>query len=219
MTQRERELRRRYQQSIARHRRGASGASWFALGAILADAEAMSAELAEELGQGLGDAVACWKKCVRLAPKHAEAWQRLGRAYFERNERDSAKRALERAVKLAPKDAEAWNRLAVLTMPAPGEDDPARVRKAEKYLRRAIEEDPRGKKLGWEPYAWLAEAAERMRDDPGAVAWYAEANRRGDKYAGARKQVIEDHGARRRAKGPRPRPELPGKAARSSARR
>jgi hypothetical protein len=66
-------------------------------------------------------------------------------------------------------------------------------------LRRAIAEDPRGKKLGWEPYAWLAEAAEQLRDDPGALAWYAEANRRGDRYAAARKQVIEGHGARRRA--------------------
>jgi hypothetical protein len=86
-----------------------------------------------------------------------------------------------------------------LTLPAPGETDLTRVRRAERYLRRAIEEDPRGKKLGWEPYAWLAEAAERKRDDPGALAWYEEANRRGDRYAAARKRVIEGHGARRRA--------------------
>lgn len=204
MTQRERTLRRRYQQSITRHRRGPSAASWFALGAILAEAEGLSGELAQELSEGLGDAVTCWQKCVKLKPGHADAWHHLGRAYFERDDRASAERALKRAVKLDPHVAEAWNRLAVLTMPAPGEDDPARVRRAERYLRRAIEEDPRGKKLGWEPYAWLAEAAERLRDDPGALAWYAEANRRGDRYAAARKQVIEDHGARRRAKGPRP---------------
>jgi hypothetical protein len=81
---------------------------------------------------------------------------------------------------------------------APGEDTPARLDRAERYLRKAIEADKGGKKLGWEPYAWLAEIAERLRDDPGALAWYAEANRRGDRYAAARKQVIEDHGARRR---------------------
>ena len=218
MTQRERALRRRYQQSITRHRRAASAASWFALGTILAEAEAMSAELAEELSQGLGDSVTCWRKCVRLAPNHADGWHRLGRAYFERDDQANAERALKRAVKLDPHDAAGWNRLAVVTFPAPGEDDPARVRRAERYLRRAIEEDPRGKKLGWEPYAWLAEAAERLRDDPGAVAWYAEANRRGDRYAAARKQVIEGHGARRRAKGPRP--ALPAaRATRSNARR
>ena len=45
----------------------------------------------------------------------------------------------------------------------------------------------------------LAEVAERRRDDPGALAWYAEAFRRGDRYAAARKSVIEGHGARRRA--------------------
>jgi Flp pilus assembly protein TadD len=217
MTQQERTLRRRYQQSISRHRRAANAASWFALGSILAEAAGMSPELAEELSAGLGDPIACWQKCVRLAPKHVEAWQELGRAYFERDDHGAAERAFKRAVKLDPHDAEAWSRLAVLTMPAPGEEDPARVRRAEKYLRRAIDEDPRGKKLGSEPYAWLAEAAERLRDDPGALVWYAEANRRGDRYAAARKQVIEDHGARRRAKGPRP--TLPAKAARSSARR
>jgi tetratricopeptide (TPR) repeat protein len=204
MTQRERTLRRRFQQSITRHKRAASAASWFALGTLLAEAEAVSSALAAELSAGLGDPIACWRKCVKLAPSHADAWQRLGHAYDERGDRTNAERALKRVVKLAPKNAEAWNRLAVLTLPAPGEDDPARVRRAERYLRRAIEEDPRGKKLGWEPYAWLAEAAERLRDDPGALAWYAEANRRGDRYAAARKQVIEGHGARRRAKGPRP---------------
>jgi tetratricopeptide (TPR) repeat protein len=215
MTQRERTLRRRYQQSITRHRRAASAASWFALGDLIAEAEAISAALATELADEVGDAITCWRKCVRMAPAHADAWHRLALAYQEQGDRAGAERALKRVVKLAPKNAAAWNRLAVVTMPAAGEDDPARLRRAEKYLRRAIEEDPRGKKLGWEPYAWLAEAAERLRDDPGAVAWYAEANRRGDRYAGARKQVIEGHGARRRAKGPRP--ALP--ASRSTARR
>jgi tetratricopeptide (TPR) repeat protein len=204
MTQRERTLRRRFQQSIARHKRKASAASWFALGALLAEAETLSAELVDELGGGIGDAVACWRKCVKLAPSHADAWHALGRAYDYRGDRTNAERALKRAVKLAPRNAEAWHRLAVVTMPAADDDDPARIKRAERYLRRAIEEDPRGKKLGWEPYAWLAEAAERLRDDPGALAWYAEANRRGDRYAAARKQVIEDHGARRRAKGRRP---------------
>ncbi len=218
MTQRERSLRRRYQQSIARHRRAASAASWFALGAILAEAEEVSEALASELSHGLGDPITCWRRCVKLAPKHADAWHRLGGAYFDREDRTNAERALKRAVKLDPHVAKAWNQLAVLTMPGPGEDDPASVRRAERYLRRAIDEDPRGKQLGWEPYAWLAEAAERLRDDPGALAWYAEANRRGDRYAGARKQVIENHGARRRAKGPRPALPAPRGASRSARR-
>jgi tetratricopeptide (TPR) repeat protein len=199
MTQRERTLRKRYQQTITRHRRAATAASWFALGSILAEAEALSAELCRELSDGLGDPIACWRRCVRLAPGRADAWHRLGEAYYELDDRVNAARALKRAVKLDPRDASAWNNLAVLTLAAPEDQDPARVRRAERYLRRAIEADPRGKKLGWEPYAWLAEAAERRRDDPGALVWYAEANRRGDRYAAARKQVIEGHGARRRA--------------------
>ncbi len=199
MTQRERTLRKRFQQTITRHRRSATAASWFTLGTLLSEAYDLLPELGEELSEGLGDPIACWRRCVKLAPSRADAWHRLGHAYYERDDRVNAARALKRAVKLDPHDATAWNNLAVLTLPAPGEEDPARVRRAERDLRRAIEEDPRGKKLGWEPYAWLAEVAERRRDDPGALVWYAEANRRGDRYAGARKQVIEGHGARRRA--------------------
>jgi len=199
MTKRERDIRKRFQQVVGRHKRSATAASWFTLGSLLADAYNISPELGRELCDGLGDPIACWRRCVRLAPSHADAWHRLGKAYFELDDRANAARALNRAVKLDPHVADAWNKLAILTLPGPGEDNPARVRRAERYLRRAIEEDPRGKKLGWEPYAWLAEAAERLRDDPGALAWYAEANRRGDRYAAARKQVIEGHGARRRA--------------------
>src|SRR5262249_27258920 len=149
--------------------------------------------------EGLGDPITCWRRCVKLSPTHADAWRRLGQAYFALDDRANATRAFKRTVKLDPNDALAWNRLAVLTLLAANEQDPASVRRAERYLRRAIEHDPRGKKLGWEPYAWLAEAAERRRDDPGALSWYAEANRRGDRYAAARKQVIEAHGARRRS--------------------
>jgi cytochrome c-type biogenesis protein CcmH/NrfG len=199
MTKRERELRKKFEQTVTRHRRAATATTWFALGTILADAYRLSSELGVELGEGLGDPIACWRRCVRLAPEHADAWHRLGEAYFQLDDRVNATRALKRAVKLAPHVPAAWNNLAILAFPAAGEDDPAGVRRAERFLRRAIEEDPRGKKLRWEPYAWLAEAAERRRDDPGALAWYVEASRRGDRYATARKQVIEGHGARRRA--------------------
>jgi tetratricopeptide (TPR) repeat protein len=199
MTQRERTLRKRFQQTITRHRRAATAASWFALGTILAEAGELSTQLGRELSEGLGDPIMCWRRCVRLAPAHADAWHRLGEAYYEVDDPVNAARALKRAVKLDPRDASAWNNLAVLTLSAPDDEDPARLRRAERYLRRAIAADPRGKKLGWEPYAWLAETAERRRDDPGALVWYAEANRRGDRYAAARKQVIEGHGARRRA--------------------
>ncbi len=199
MTNRERALRKRFHQTITKHRRTATAASWFTLGTLLAEARGMSAALAEELGEGVGEPIACWRKCVKLAPKHADAWHRLGRAYFDLDDRENAARALKRAVKPDPHVPDAWNKLAILTLVDASEADAARVRRAERYLRRAIEEDPRGKKLGWEPYAWLAEAAERRRDDPGALAWYAEANRRGDRYAAARKNVIEGHGARRRS--------------------
>jgi cytochrome c-type biogenesis protein CcmH/NrfG len=199
---REKTLRKRFQQLVNRHKRSTSAASWYALGTVLADAYDESRELGRELCAGIGDPITCWRRCVKLDPSHAAAWHRLGRAYFELDDLANASRALRRAVKLDPHVPAAWNNLAILTMPSPGEDAPARVRRAEQYLRRAIEEDPRGKKLGWEPYAWLAEAAERKRDDPGALAWYAEANRRGDRYAAARKQVIEGHGARRRANRP-----------------
>ena len=199
MTQRERTLRKRFQQAVTRHRRSATAASWFALGTLLAEAHHLSRELGRQLSEGLGDPIACWRRCVRLAPRHADAWHRLAQAYFELDERADAERALKRAVKLDPHVPAAWKNLAILTLAATAEVEPARVRRAERYLQRAIEEDPRGKKLGWEPYAWLAEAAELRRDDPGALAFYAEANRRGDRYAAARKQVIEAHGARRRA--------------------
>ena len=189
------DLRSKFQRAVAKHRRAPTAATWFALGAILAEAGAGADKLRDLYDV---DAVGCWRKCVKLAPKHADAWHALGRAYFEADDRAAATRALTRAVKLDPHVAQAWNQLAILTLLAPGEDL-ARVKRAEKLLRRAIEEDPRGKALGWEPYAWLAEAAERRRDDPGALAWYAEANKRGDKYAAARRQVIEGHGARRRA--------------------
>lgn len=199
MTNRERALRKRFHQTITKHRRTATAASWFTLGTLLAEAHALSSALGEELGEGVGEPIACWRRCVKLAPKHADAWHRLGTAYFALDDRVNATRALKRAVKLDPHVPDAWNKLAILTLADASETDAARVRRAERYLRRAIEEDPRGKKLGWEPYAWLAEAAERRRDDPGALAWYAEANRRGDRYAAARKHVIEGHGARRRS--------------------
>jgi tetratricopeptide (TPR) repeat protein len=199
MTKRERALRKQLEQVVKRHQRTATASSWYSLGTLIAEAYALSHELGKELSDGLGDPITCWKRCVRLSPDHADAWHRLGQAYFDVDDRVNAARALKRAVKLAPRVPAAWNNLAILTFPAAGEDDPRAVRRAERYLRRAIEEDPRGKKLRWEPYAWLAEAAERLRDDPGALAWYAEASRRGDRYAGARKQVIEGHGARRRA--------------------
>lgn len=199
MTTRERAIRKQFEQTIKRHHRRETATSWFALGTLLADAFALSPALGEELSEGLGDPIACWRRCVKLSPGRADAWHRLGQAYFDRDDRVNAQRALKRAVKLEPHVAAAWNRLAILTLTESGEDEPARVRRAERYLRRAIEEDPRGKKLGWEPYAWLAEAAERRRDDPGALAWYAEADRRGDRWAAARKHVIEGHGARRRA--------------------
>lgn len=201
MTKRERELRKRFQRLMGRHRRAPTAASWYALGTLLLDAYAISNDLGDELGEGL-DPIACWRRAVRLDPKHADAWHRLGQVYFEIGDRANATRALQRAVKLAPHVPSAWNNLAILTLPEPSKDDPARMRRAERYWRRAIEEDPRGKKLRWEPYAWLAELAERRRDDPGALAWYTEANRRGDLWAAARKQVIEGHGARRRANRP-----------------
>ena len=198
-TKRERELRQKLERAVARHRRSATAESWFTLGTLLAEAHQWSHEIADELGLDASfQPIECWKRCVKLAPKHAKAWHRLGATYVAIDEPANAIRALTRAVKLDPHVAAAWNALAILTMPDPGDHDLARVKRAERYLRRAIQEDPRGKKLGWEPYAWLAEAAERRRDDPGALAWYAEANRRGDRYAAARKQVIEDHGARRR---------------------
>jgi tetratricopeptide (TPR) repeat protein len=198
-----RELRQKLKRAVAKHRRTATAETWFTLGTILAEAYSWSRDVAHELraAEGLDDSfdpIACWKRCVKLAPKHAKAWHLLGATYVELDDAENAVRALTRAVKLDPRVASAWNALAILTMPAAGDHDLARVKRAERYLRRAIEADPRGKKLGWEPYAWLAEAAERRRDDPGALAWYAEANRRGDRYAAARKQVIEDHGARRR---------------------
>ena len=183
-------LRDRFERTLARHRRVPTAATWFTLGACLADGN---------LGELEGlDAIVCWERCIALAPRHAKAWHRLGKAYFERADFASAERALARAVKLDPYVAEAWKNLAVVTLPEPGQLDLLRVRRAERYLRRAIAEDPRGRKLGWEPYAWLAEAAERRRDDRAAMAWYAEANKRGDRYADARKRVIEYHGARRR---------------------
>jgi tetratricopeptide (TPR) repeat protein len=198
MTKRERDLRKKFQQLITRHRRKATAASWFTLGTLVSQAFEVSPELGRELGDEIGDPITCWRKCVRLQPGHKDAWQQLGNAYFARDDQANAVKALGRVVKLDPKDAVAWNRLAILTLPGPGEEDHARFDRAERYLRRAIEADRRGKKLGWEPYAWLAELAERRRDDPGALQWYAEANRRGDRYAAARKQVIENHGARRR---------------------
>jgi len=199
MTKRERELRARFQRALAKHKRSASAASWFTLGSLVAEAWGISKQLGGELGDGIADPITCWRRCVKLAPKHAEAWHKLGQAYFDLDDRANATRALNKAVKLDPHVPSAWNTLAILTLPDPTELNPARLKRAERYLRRAIEEDPRGKKLGWEPYAWLAEAAERKRDDPGALEWYAEANRRGDRYAAARKQVIEGHGARRRS--------------------
>jgi cytochrome c-type biogenesis protein CcmH/NrfG len=193
----QRTLRSRFQHAIARHR-PAKASSWFTLGTILTEAYAVSPELGQALAEELGDPITCWRRCVRLAPSHKTAWHRLGDAYCTVDDRENATRAFKRAVKLDPRNAKAWNTLAVLTLPAPGDEDLARLRRAERYLRAAIEADPRGAKLGWEPYAWLAEVAERQRDDPGALAWYGEAFRRGDRYAAARKQVIEDHGARRR---------------------
>jgi tetratricopeptide (TPR) repeat protein len=203
MTARERTMRQQFQRVATRHRRRASAATWSELGTLLAEARAVSPELARELGEGLGDSIACWRRCVKLAPRNADVWGKLGQAYFEQDDHASAARALKRVVKLDPRAAAAWKQLAVLTLVEPGDTDQARIRRAERYLRRAIEADPRGKQLGWEPYAWLAEVAERRRDDPGALAWYAEASRRGDRYASARKQVIEGHGARRRATGRR----------------
>jgi tetratricopeptide (TPR) repeat protein len=188
MTKRERAVRARYQKVIVKHRRAPTATTWFELGTILGEAPG--------LGEGI-DALACWRKCVKLAPRRAEAWYRLGVACIAANAPDDARRALAKATKLDPKLAAAWKDLAMLALSQT--DDVASARRAERYLKRAIELDPRGKKLGWEPYAWLAEVAERKRDDPGALAWYAEANRRGDKWAAARKQVIEGHGARRRA--------------------
>src|SRR5262249_17933916 len=184
---------------VARHKRTASAATWFALGTIVAEALQLSPAFGQKLCEELADPIACWRRCVKLAPRHAKAWHRLGQAYFERDDRTNAARALARAVKLDPHVASAWNNLAILTLLEQSELDVVRVRRAERYLRRAIKEDPRGKKLGWQPYAWLAEAAERRRDDPGALAWYAESNRRGDRYTAARKGVMEGHGARRRS--------------------
>ena len=226
MTKRERaarDLRQRFQRAVARHRRGITAETWFALGTILAEAYEWARELAYELraAEGLDDNVhpiACWQKCVALAPRHAAAWHRLAGAYVELEDRDHAEPALRRALKLDPHVAEAWNNLAILTLPPPGEVDVTRVRRAERYLRRAIAEDPRGRKLGWEPYAWLAEAAERRRDDPGALSWYAQAKRRGDRYAAARSEVIVGHGARRRSsKQPRPRAGLARRSTRGRA--
>jgi tetratricopeptide (TPR) repeat protein len=199
-----RDIRDRFQRAVARHRRRMTAETWFALGTILAEANGTAGELSHELreAEGLGDKldpIACWKKCVGLAPRHAAAWHRLAEAYFELDDHGRAGPALRRALKLDPHVAAAWNKLAILTLAPAEEIDLARVRRAERYLRRAIAEDPRGRKLGWEPYAWLAEAAERRRDDPGALAWYAASKQRGDRYASARSQVIEGHGARRRA--------------------
>jgi tetratricopeptide (TPR) repeat protein len=190
----ERDVSKRFQQLLARHRRTPTAATWFALGTQLASAPP---ELAKELGS---DSLECWRRCVRLDPKHEAAWLQLGEAYFERDDRPNAIKAFTRAAKLDPRNAVAWYRLAILAFPAVADESSARLNKAERLLRQAIEVDRRGKKLGWEPYAWLAEIAERRRDDPGALAWYAESTRRGDRYAAARKQVIEGHGARRRPK-------------------
>lgn len=197
MTSRERELSKRFEQLLSRHRRKPTAATWFALGTQLADAPPA---LSQRIGAEVGDPITCWRRCVRLDPSRDDAWLRLGEAYFERDDRANAMKAFTRAAKLDRRNAAAWYRLGILSFPDAADESSARLNRAERFLRRAIEEDRRGKKLGWEPYAWLAEIAERRRDDPGALAWYAESTRRGDRYAAARKQVIEGHGARRRPK-------------------
>ena len=189
------DLKKQFQQLLARHRRKPAAATWFALGSFLAEHRSLEPELSKEVG----DAITCWRKCVRLDPKHKDAWLRLGDAYVATDDPANAAKAFTRATKLDPRAALAWYRLGTLAFPPAGDDTPAKLKRAERFLQRAIDADPKAKKLGWEPYAWLAEIAERRRDDPGALAWYAESTRRGDRYAAARKQVIENHGARRRA--------------------
>ena len=195
MTSRAPDLKKRFQQLLARHRRKPAAATWFALGNFLAEYP----NLAPELSKEVGDAITCWRKCVRLDPKNKAAWLRLGDAHVEADDATNAVKAFNRVVKLDPRSALAWYRLGTLTFPAADDESSTRLKRAERYLQQAIKADPKAKKLGWEPYAWLAEIAERRRDDPGALAWYAESTRRGDRYAAARKQVIENHGARRRA--------------------
>lgn len=193
----ERELSKRFDQLLSRHRRKPTASTWFALGNELANAPPA---LAKELGAHVGDALTCWRRCVRLDPDRDDAWLRIGEMYFEHDDRTNAIKAFTRATKADARNAMAWYRLGILTFSTGADPTPASLNRAEGFLRRAIEADRRGKKLGWEPYAWLAEIAERRRDDPGALAWYAESTRRGDRYAAARKQVIEGHGARRRPK-------------------
>src|ERR1051325_3850677 len=104
----------RFHKAALKHRRSPTAETWFALGTLLAETPREAARaLCKAEGLGKVDPIACWKRCVKLAPKHAQAWYSL----------------------------------AVVTMPPPGEDDLARVREAERYLKRAIEADPRGKKL------------------------------------------------------------------------
>lgn len=201
MTRRELDLNKRFEQLISRHRRKATAATWFALGTQLAKAPAA---LAQKIRAEVGDPINCLRRGLRLEPDRADAWLRLGEAYFEADDAANAIKAFTRVTKLNSRNALAWYRLGILSFPAAADDRPTRLNRAERFLRRAVELDRRGKKLGWEPYAWLAEIAERRRDDPGALAWYAESTRRGDRYAAARKQVIEGHGARRRPKRRRP---------------
>src|SRR5690242_13084353 len=98
MTKRERTLRKQFTLAMARHRRKPTAASWFALGTILAESYAVSEELGAELSEGLGDPIACWKRCVKLAPRHSEAWHRLGDAYYQAADSANAERALKRAL-------------------------------------------------------------------------------------------------------------------------
>jgi len=80
-----------------------------------ANALALAAMVYNELGRS-DESMACWRKCLILAPRRADAAAELGRIALKRGEYDKAASVLRRAVELGPRTPGVHHALAYALM-------------------------------------------------------------------------------------------------------
>ncbi len=81
---------------------------------LRADVEELFDEASGHLAIGkMEDAIACYQRCVELAPDFFDAWHALGMAAMKAGRFEEAVKAGLRAVDLQPNDQLAWSSLSL----------------------------------------------------------------------------------------------------------
>lgn len=112
------------------------------------------------------EAIACYKKAIKLDPNYDEAHYNLGCRYKLQGQYTLAEKHLRKAIAIDSKYARAYAELGMVLLK--GERDEGKIKVAVRLLQKSIRLDPN---YGW-PHVYLANALWRLRRRKAADAQY-----------------------------------------------